>query len=53
MRLTEIDRSKGLTIFLVVLGHFAPWQTTHYVPNWYLVLSSLIYSFHMPFFMFI
>jgi fucose 4-O-acetylase-like acetyltransferase len=53
MRLAEIDRSKGLAIFLVVLGHFASSQTTHYVPNWYRVFHDLIYSFHMPFFMFI
>jgi len=51
-RLYDIDRAKGLAIFLVVLGHIAI-QTQPDVPNWYLLLRSAIYEFHMPFFMFL
>mgnify|MGYP006296799257 CR=1 FL=1 len=53
MRLTEIDRAKGLAIILVVLGHFADADTMHFVPTWYFHFKRIIYSFHMPFFMFL
>lgn len=51
-RLNDLDRAKGLAIFLVVLGHL----TLASPPKgneWYILLQSLVYRFHMPFFMFI
>ena len=52
VRLHDLDRAKGLGIFLVVLGHIV--ATDPPVGNeWYVPLRSLIYHFHMPFFLFI
>lgn len=49
-RLTELDRAKGLGIFLVVLGHV----TGREVPSeWYGHLKQGIYAFHMPVFFFL
>lgn len=51
-RLTEIDRAKGLAIFLVVLGHL---HAGKYPRDnlWFEYLIDGIYSFHMPFFMYL
>lgn len=46
----DIQRAKGLAIFLVVLGHLV----TGAPPGgnqWYMHLRAGIYAFHMPFFM--
>lgn len=51
-RLPDLDRARGLAIFLVVLGHIV----ARHPPagnDWYVILKSLIYMFHMPFFMFL
>lgn len=40
---------KGITIILVVIGHYAP----EGAPHWYLSVVKGIYSFHMPLFMFL
>jgi fucose 4-O-acetylase-like acetyltransferase len=47
-RLTHIDVAKGICIILVVIGHYIPDNS----PQWYLTLIDVIYSFHMPLFMF-
>lgn len=51
-RLSEVDRAKGVAIFLVVLGHIVA-RTRPADNEWYMVLKSMIYMFHMSFFMFI
>jgi fucose 4-O-acetylase-like acetyltransferase len=51
-RLYELDRAKGLGIFLVVLGHIVARQYPAGV-EWYPALKTQIYLFHMPFFMFV
>jgi peptidoglycan/LPS O-acetylase OafA/YrhL len=48
-RLADIDRAKGLAIFLVVLGHLARVATPD--NEWYMALKEALYQFHMPFFM--
>ena len=53
-RKDEIDIAKGLAIVLVVLGHVV--SSGGAFPkdnNWYLTFTYGIYSFHMPFFMFL
>ncbi|NOU13658.1 MAG: acyltransferase, partial [Methylococcaceae bacterium] len=51
-RLIDIDRAKGLAIFLVVVGHIV--ATDMPLDNdWYAILKKLIYKFHMPFFMYL
>lgn len=52
VRLRDLDRAKGLGIFLVVLGHIVATQPPA-DNDWYVLLRSLIYHFHMPFFLFI
>jgi fucose 4-O-acetylase-like acetyltransferase len=47
-RLTEFDIIKGICILLVVIGHYAPENA----PPLYNSMRSIIYSFHMPAFMF-
>ena len=47
-RLTDIDIAKGMCIVLVVIGHYIPANS----PKWYLTLIDVIYSFHMPLFMY-
>jgi fucose 4-O-acetylase-like acetyltransferase len=52
IRLLDVDRAKGLAIFLVVFGHVF----INKVPagqEWYPLLNQVIYKFHMSFFMFI
>ncbi len=51
-RFKDVDRLKGLAIFLVVLGHIAG-PDTLYVQEWYINIRSMIYKFHMPLFMFL
>lgn len=50
-RLFDLDRAKGLAIFLVVLGHLA--REAPPGNEWYGVLKTQLYLFHMPFFMFL
>lgn len=50
-RLLDIDRAKGLAIILVVVGHIS--DTGPIGNEWYDTVKSLIYSFHMAFFMFL
>ncbi len=54
-RFRDIDVAKGVTIFLVVFGHMAdPNVQPMFVGNdLYFILKKNIYSFHMPFFMFL
>jgi fucose 4-O-acetylase-like acetyltransferase len=51
-RFIYIDRTKGVAILLVVLGHLIARETP---PGrgveWYLFLKDAIYAFHMPLFM--
>lgn len=49
-RLHYIDQLKGIAIFLVVIGHIIQMNSKDFENN---VLFSIIYSFHMPLFMFI
>lgn len=49
MRLKEFDLAKGIGIILVVLGHFFPESA----PSWYAHMRQVIYSFHMPLFLFV
>lgn len=51
-RRIDIDCAKGLGIFLVVLGHLV--AKNQPVGNaWYTLLQTGIYTFHMPFFVFL
>lgn len=49
MRHRSLDIAKGIGIILVVMGHFFPDGS----PEWYSVLRQVVYSFHMPMFIFI
>lgn len=52
VHLLDVDRAKGLAIFLVVLGHIF----INKVPagqEWYSPMNKVIYKFHMSFFMFL
>jgi fucose 4-O-acetylase-like acetyltransferase len=49
-RLHYIDQLKGIAILLVVMGHFIQYNTQEGTSN---ALFALIYSFHMPLFIFI
>jgi len=51
-RLLDIDRATGIAIALVVLGHLAPGRI-YSGAEWYYSLKSVIYTFHMPFFMYL
>jgi fucose 4-O-acetylase-like acetyltransferase len=51
-RLHELDAAKGLAIFLVVLGHVVARDPPE-GNVWYTVMKSMVYEFHMPFFMFL
>jgi len=51
-RLDDIDKLKGLAIFLVVLGHIVAREPPEGA-GWYVVLKKTIYLFHMPLFMFV
>lgn len=50
MRNTYIDKIRGFAIILVVLGHAIQYTYADFDSNY---LFTLIYSFHMPLFMFI
>lgn len=49
-RLHYIDQLKGIAIFLVVVGHIIQFNCKDFSNN---PIFSIIYSFHMPLFMFI
>jgi len=51
-RLTEIDRAKGLVILLVVVGHLVAGEAPQ-GNAWFEQLVRIIYSFHMPLFMYL
>ena len=48
-RLVSIDIARGICIILVVIGHYIPDNS----PYWYITLHDIIYTFHMPLFMFV
>ncbi|WP_119299482.1 acyltransferase family protein [Dongia deserti] len=51
-RFSYIDRTKGLAILLVVLGHLIARETPPGPEiEWYLAVKDGIYTFHMPLFM--
>ena len=47
-RLISFDIAKAICIILVVIGHYVP----DYSPKWYVGVHDVIYTFHMPLFMF-
>lgn len=47
-RLILFDIAKAICIILVVIGHYVPENS----PSWYVVVHDVIYTFHMPLFMF-
>ena len=51
-RLLDVDKSKGLAIFLVVFGHIVATKPPDN-NEWYVLLKYFIYKFHMPFFMYL
>lgn len=51
-RLDDLDRAKGLAILLVVFGHLVARETPAGA-GWYDPLRIAVYSFHMPFFMYL
>lgn len=51
-RLREIDLAKGIGIILVVAGHLVAGSPPR-GNEWFLTFKGLLYSFHMPFFMYL
>jgi len=51
-RRLDLDRAKGLGIFLVVVGHLAA-KTQPKDNLWFTLLQTGLYEFHMPFFMYL
>jgi len=51
-RLSELDKLKGVAIFLVVVGHIVARQPPE-GNEWYVRLKESIYLFHMSLFMFV
>lgn len=47
-RLITLDIAKTICIILVVIGHYHPENS----PTWFSSIRDIIYSFHMPLFMF-
>ncbi len=47
-RAVFIDIAKAIAIILVVIGHYNPDSS----PLWYKELVKIIYTFHMPLFLF-
>lgn len=47
-RLVSFDIAKAICIILVVIGHYVP----DYSPQWYVGVHDVIYTFHMPLFLF-
>jgi fucose 4-O-acetylase-like acetyltransferase len=52
VRRKDLDRAKGLGIALVVLGHIVA-KTPPRDNEWYMVLHTALYQFHMPFFLYL
>ncbi|MEW5744173.1 MAG: acyltransferase [Nitrospirota bacterium] len=52
-RLPHITNLQNFAIFLVVLGHCTPTNNWRLVPPFMMWLIKVIYSFHLPLFMFI
>lgn len=53
-RQLDIDAARGIAILLVVVGHVVSAHGAMPADNnWYVVLRTLIYRFHMPLFMFL
>lgn len=50
-RFAYIDRTKGLAILLVVIGHLIAREPPAGDVHWYLLLKHAVYAFHMPLFM--
>ena len=50
IRYENLDKAKGLAIFLVVLGHIVAREGPA-GNEWMMQLKALIYKFHMPVFM--
>lgn len=48
-RIIFLDIAKAICIILVVVGHYMPDNS----PMWYVMLNKVIYTFHMPLFMFV
>jgi len=51
-RLYDMDRLKGIAIFLVVLGHIVARGGIPEGADWFMLLKEYVYKFHMPLFMF-
>lgn len=47
-RLIFLDIAKAICIILVVIGHYIPQDS----PDWWKEINKIIYSFHMPLFLF-
>ena len=47
-KILYIDIAKAICIILVVIGHYVP----NGCPKWWMLIHDIIYSFHMPLFMF-
>ena len=47
-RILFLDVAKAVCIILVVVGHYVPDNS----PGWYVAIHDVIYTFHMPLFMF-
>ena len=47
-RIIQLDVAKAICIILVVIGHYIPSNS----PSWYIMVHDIIYTFHMPLFMF-
>jgi fucose 4-O-acetylase-like acetyltransferase len=48
-RYLSVDIARAVCILLVVIGHYEPSDC----PLWYRAMNDVIYSFHMPLFMFV
>ena len=48
-RIYSLDIAKALCIVLVVVGHFNPDNA----PAWWKCINQIIYSFHIPLFLFV
>lgn len=49
----KLDYMKGILIFLVVYGHCMYWLSNDKTPRWNLYIPQLIFTFHMPLFVFL
>jgi fucose 4-O-acetylase-like acetyltransferase len=52
-RFKDIDKAKGIAIFLVVLGHITLSGGVPRGAEWYDWIRIAVYKFHMPFFMYL